>query len=58
MVNNLILWTCMTANDEGLRLGAALGVDEERLREALVHSSAQNWSLSDRAESRPTPWAE
>src|SRR6516165_668798 len=29
MVNNLILWACMTANDEGLRLGEALGVDQE-----------------------------
>ncbi len=58
MVNNLILWACMTASDEGLRLGEALGVDQERLREALHHSSAQNWSLSNRAESRPTPWAE
>ncbi len=58
MVNNLILWACMTANDEGLRLGEALGVDPENLRNALTHSSAQNWSMSARAESRPTPWAE
>jgi 3-hydroxyisobutyrate dehydrogenase-like beta-hydroxyacid dehydrogenase len=27
MVNNLILWACTSANDEGLRLGEALGVD-------------------------------
>jgi 3-hydroxyisobutyrate dehydrogenase-like beta-hydroxyacid dehydrogenase len=58
MVNNLILWACMSANDESLRLGEALGVDQERLRAALVRSSAQNWSMSDRAEERPTPWAE
>jgi 3-hydroxyisobutyrate dehydrogenase-like beta-hydroxyacid dehydrogenase len=58
MVNNLILWSCMAANDEGLRLGEALGVDQETMRAALVHSSAQNWSMSARAESRPTPWAE
>ena len=58
MVNNLILWACMSANDEGLRLGAALGVDAETLRGALVHSSAQNFSLSARADERPTPWAE
>jgi 3-hydroxyisobutyrate dehydrogenase-like beta-hydroxyacid dehydrogenase len=58
MVNNLILWSCMAANDEGLRLGQALGVDQETMRAALVHSSAQNWSMSARAESRPTPWAE
>jgi len=58
MVNNLILWACMSANDEGLRLGAALGVDEEKLRAALGQSSAQNFSLTARADARPTPWAE
>jgi 3-hydroxyisobutyrate dehydrogenase-like beta-hydroxyacid dehydrogenase len=58
MVNNLILWACMTANDEGLRLGEALGVDAATLRNALTHSSAENFSLSARADERPTPWAE
>jgi 3-hydroxyisobutyrate dehydrogenase-like beta-hydroxyacid dehydrogenase len=58
MVNNLILWACMSANDEGLRLGEALGVDPELMRKAFDKSSAQNWSLSTRAEDRPIPWAE
>ena len=58
MVNNMILWACMSANDEGLRLGEALGVDQEAMRAALVHSSAENFSLTARADSRPTPWAE
>jgi 3-hydroxyisobutyrate dehydrogenase-like beta-hydroxyacid dehydrogenase len=58
MVNNLILWACTAANDEGLRLGAALGVDPERLRAALRHGSAQNWSLDNGAGERPMPWAE
>ena len=58
MVNNLILWACMTANDEGLQLGEALGIDAEKLRGAPVHSSAENFSLSARADERPTPWAE
>ena len=58
MVNNSILWACMSANDEGLRLGEALGVDQETMRAALVHSSAQNFSMSARADMRPTPWAE
>jgi 3-hydroxyisobutyrate dehydrogenase-like beta-hydroxyacid dehydrogenase len=58
MVNNLILWACMSANDEGLRLGTALGVDEEALRAALGQSSAQNFSLTARADTRPAPWAE
>jgi 3-hydroxyisobutyrate dehydrogenase-like beta-hydroxyacid dehydrogenase len=58
MVNNLILWACMSANDEGLRLGEALGIEAEKLRGALIHSSAENFSLSARADERPTPWAE
>ena len=58
MVNNSILWACMAANDEGLRLGEALGVDQETMRAALVHSSAENFALSARADARPTPWAE
>jgi 3-hydroxyisobutyrate dehydrogenase-like beta-hydroxyacid dehydrogenase len=58
MVNNLILWACMSANDEGLRLGQALGVDSEKLRKALHHSSAQNWSMDTRAELSGMPWAE
>jgi len=58
MVNNLILWACMSANDEALRLGEALGIDQEKLRAALVRSSAQNWSMSYRADTRPIRWAE
>lgn len=58
MVNNLILWACTAANDEGLRLGAALGVDAEELRAALHHSSAQNWAMDKRAEDTDMAWAE
>ena len=58
MVNNLILWACTSANDEGLRLASALGVDAEKLRAALHHSSAQNWSMDLRAELSGMPWAE
>ena len=58
MVNNTILWACMAANDEGLRLGEQLGVEQERLRAALVLSSAANFALIERADMRPTPWAE
>lgn len=58
MVNNLILWACISANDEGLRLGAALGVDAAKLREALHHGSAQNWAMDNRAEDSGMPWAE
>jgi len=58
MVNNLILWACMSANDEGLRLGESLGVDPERLREALSRGSAQNWAMDTQAERSGMPWAE
>ena len=58
MVNNMILWACTAANDEGLRLGEALGVDRERLRQALHYGSAQNWSLDNRGGARGMPWAE
>ena len=58
MVNNLILWACTSANDEGLRLGEALGVDPAKLRAALHHSSAQNWAMDERADLSGMPWAE
>jgi 3-hydroxyisobutyrate dehydrogenase-like beta-hydroxyacid dehydrogenase len=58
MVNNLILWACTSASDEGLRLGEALGVDAQKLREALHHSSAQNWAMDQRADLSGMPWAE
>src|SRR5262245_37256383 len=58
MVNNLLLWTCISANDEGLRLAEAFGVDPERLAAALHHGSGQNWALDTRADRRAMPWAE
>lgn len=58
MVNNLILWACMSANREGMMLAKALGVEPEVLREALLASSAQNWVMQTRADEQPTPWAE
>ncbi len=58
MVNNLILWACISANHEGLRLAEKLGADPERLRTALLQSSASNWALETRPEEQPMPWAE
>ena len=58
MVNNLILWACISANHEGLGLAKKLGVDAERLRTALIDSSAGNWALQTRPEEQPMPWAE
>ncbi len=39
-------------------LGDKLGVDQERLRAALLDSSAGNWALKTRPEELPMPWAE
>jgi 3-hydroxyisobutyrate dehydrogenase-like beta-hydroxyacid dehydrogenase len=58
LVNNLILWACVCANHEGLKLGTALGLDGEALREALLLSSARNWALETWHLPRPMPWAE
>lgn len=58
MINNLILWSCISANYEGFKLAKTLGVNPEDLREALEKSSAQNWAMSTRADERSAPWAE
>jgi len=58
MINNQILWACISANHEGLKLGTALGVQREALRTALVASSAQNWALSTEIQRHAMPWAE
>lgn len=58
MVNNLILWACISANHEGLDLARRLGVAPETLRAALLESSAANWALETRPEEQPMPWAE
>jgi 3-hydroxyisobutyrate dehydrogenase-like beta-hydroxyacid dehydrogenase len=58
MVNNLLLWACTSANDEGLRLAEALGVSADKLRAALRAGSGQNWAMDNRAELSGMPWAE
>ncbi len=58
MVNNMILWSCISANFEGFKLAQGLGVDLDRLHAALVESSASNWALQTRIDRFPMPWAE
>jgi 3-hydroxyisobutyrate dehydrogenase-like beta-hydroxyacid dehydrogenase len=58
MINNLLLWASVCANHEGLKLAAALGVEPERLRQALLKSSGRNWALETWVQARPMPWAE
>ena len=43
--NNLVMWACVIANHEALALAARFGVDVERLRRALLTSSADNYAL-------------
>ena len=58
LVNNLILWACISANEEGFALAGRLGVEAGPLRAALLQSSAHNWALATGAVERPMPWAE
>ena len=43
--NNLVMWACVIANHEALALAKRFGVDPDRLREALLISSAENYAL-------------
>ncbi len=43
--NNLVMWACLVANHEALALSKRFGVDVDRLREALLMSSAENYAL-------------
>lgn len=58
MINNLLLWACVSADHEGLKLGEAMGLDPETLREALLKSSGRNWALETWHLPRTMPWAE
>jgi 3-hydroxyisobutyrate dehydrogenase-like beta-hydroxyacid dehydrogenase len=54
MVNNMILWSCISANFEGFKLAQCLGVDRERLYGAVRRS--RPFSVEKRLPS-PTPTA-
>lgn len=58
MINNVLLWISVIGNQETLRLARRLGMDQERLREALLLSSGSNWALETWMKARPMPWAE
>jgi 3-hydroxyisobutyrate dehydrogenase-like beta-hydroxyacid dehydrogenase len=58
MVNNMILWACISANFEAFKLAQGFGVDLDRLRAALIDSSASNWALQTQIDRHPMPWAE
>jgi 3-hydroxyisobutyrate dehydrogenase-like beta-hydroxyacid dehydrogenase len=56
-VNNLILWACLVADHEGLALAKRYGVDVEKLRGALLMSSATNDAL-EKWGRQTMAWAE
>lgn len=45
--NNILLWACIRADLEALRLGRALGVEPARLREAMALGSGANRPLAE-----------
>jgi 3-hydroxyisobutyrate dehydrogenase-like beta-hydroxyacid dehydrogenase len=45
--NNILLWACIRADVEALRLGRALGVEPAKLREALALGSGANRPLAE-----------
>jgi 3-hydroxyisobutyrate dehydrogenase len=56
-VNNLIMWACLVADHEGLALAQRHGLDVERLRKALLVSSAANNALGNWG-TQTMAWAE
>lgn len=46
-VNNILLWSCIRADVEALRLGRALGVEPATLREAMELGSGANRPLAE-----------
>lgn len=55
--NNLVMWACLIANHEALALAKRFGADVDRLREALLMSSAENYALRHWGENTMA-WAE
>jgi 3-hydroxyisobutyrate dehydrogenase-like beta-hydroxyacid dehydrogenase len=47
IANNVLLWACIRADVEALRLGRALGVEPAALREALALGSGANRPLAE-----------
>ena len=43
--NNMIMWSCLIANHEALALAQGYGMDTEKLRQALLMSSGDNYVL-------------
>jgi len=57
LVNNLILWSTISATSEGFWLAEQLGADLHVMREALLKSSGKTWALETWYRPRDMPWA-
>ena len=57
MINNLLLWACISANYEALTFAKKMGADIPKLIAALEHSSGANWALA-RWGTSTGKWAE
>ena len=55
--NNMIMWSCLIANHEALALALRHGMDPEKLREALLISSGDNYVLRNWKQNTMA-WAE
>lgn len=56
-LNNMLLWAAVVSNREALAVADAFDLDQERLRTALLDSSAASWAMSHWDMMEYTPWA-
>ena len=56
-INNMLLWAAVVSNREALLLAEAFGVDEDKLRTALLDSSAASWAMAHWEMMEHSPWA-
>ena len=56
-INNMLLRAAVVSNREALLLAKAFGVDEHRLRTALLDSSAASWAMAHWDMMEHSPWA-
>lgn len=57
LVNNLVLWSSISATSEGFWLAEQFGADLHVMREALLKSSGKTWALETWYRPRAMPWA-
>jgi 3-hydroxyisobutyrate dehydrogenase-like beta-hydroxyacid dehydrogenase len=56
-INNMLLWAAVVSNREALQLAASFNVDADRLRTALLDSSAASWAMAHWDMMEHSPWA-